>query len=260
MRCHDGVRRVNRWRGPTLRFGVSGDSPATVADEAGCRTDARVRPVVNGPASTRIRPASAVTAALHDRPTGHGGREPVPVECAASARAAEARRAAAEVVEHSADGVLPRRLNLHVERRPTVHRHPWRSARWPTPELRQPRRTASWPPPGWNNRPGATPREGCAAGTPIAPQNRRFCWGRSRHHSRRNTGSGCSGRRARAVPQQAGALRGSGAAATGLIPGVIPVGIRVLGSSHGPARRNGACSARAAWTEVVFVAGTMAPV
>ena len=39
---------VNRWRGPPLRFGRSGDTPATVADETGCRTDARVRPVVNG--------------------------------------------------------------------------------------------------------------------------------------------------------------------------------------------------------------------
>ena len=34
--------------------------------------------------------------------------------------------------------------------------------------------TGSSPLPGGNNSPGATPRDGCDAGTPIAPQNRRI--------------------------------------------------------------------------------------
>ena len=34
--------------------------------------------------------------------------------------------------------------------------------------------------------PGATPRDGCDWGTPIAPQDRGFSGGRSRHYGRRN--------------------------------------------------------------------------
>ena len=40
--------------------------------------------------------------------------------------------------------------------------------------------------PGWTILPGATPRGGCDGGTPIAPQNRGFSGGRSRHYGRRN--------------------------------------------------------------------------
>ena len=39
---------------------------------------------------------------------------------------------------------------------------------------------------GRKNQAGSDPREGCDAGTPIAPQKRRSCPGRSRHHKRRN--------------------------------------------------------------------------
>ena len=47
------------------------------------------------------------------------------------------------------------------------------------------------PLPGWKNQPGATWREGCDGGTPIAPENRRFSIGRSRHHGRRNVRPSC---------------------------------------------------------------------
>ena len=45
--------------------------------------------------------------------------------------------------------------------------------------------------PGQEESSRERPRDGCDGGTPIAPENRRFSGGRSRHYARRYIGLGC---------------------------------------------------------------------
>ena len=75
----------------------------------------------------------------------------------------------------------------------------------PSRRLRERRDCGADTLPGGNDLPGATPRDGCDGGTPIAPQDRRSWWGRSRHYRRRKWGrplfpQEAIGRQTRGVP------------------------------------------------------------